>query len=91
MLILFLTSMLALFPRVSLSVDESPSPAVYEEPLGDIDGDGDVDMFDFALFAQAYGTTVGDDDYEVRIDFDNDGAIDMFDFGIFAQNYGKTV
>jgi len=58
---------------------------------GDVDGDGDVDMFDFGIFAQVYGSAAGDPDYDARCDFDNDGDIDMFDFGIFAQNYGGSI
>jgi len=57
---------------------------------GDIDGDGDIDWFDFGIFATAYGSSEGDSNYLPEADFDGDGDIDWFDFGIFAGNYGKT-
>jgi len=59
--------------------------------LGDTNGDGDVDMFDFGTFAQAYATSVGEPRYHVRCDLDLNSDIDMYDFGIFAGNYGKTI
>jgi len=58
---------------------------------GDIDGDGDVDRYDYGLLAQAYGTSEGDPKYIPEADLDGDGDIDRYDFGIFAGNYGKTV
>ena len=57
---------------------------------GDIDGDGDVDMFDFGEFAFAYTRRFEKPPYHPA-DFDYDGDVDMFDFGIFAGNYGKTI
>jgi len=59
--------------------------------LGDTDGDGDVDMFDFGAFAQAYATSAGEPGYHARCDLDLDGDVDMFDFGIFAGNYGASI
>jgi len=58
---------------------------------GDIDGDGDVDRYDFGIFAQVYGTSKGDVKYLPEADLDGDEDIDRYDYGIFAQNYGKTV
>jgi hypothetical protein len=67
---------------------------------GDIDSDGDVDWFDFGIFAAAYGTSEGDPDYKPEADFVGDptdpdpnipdGDVDWFDFGIFAGNYGMS-
>jgi PKD repeat protein len=59
--------------------------------LGDIDGDGDVDRYDYGLFAQAYGTSEGDPNYIQEADLDIDGDIDRYDFGILAQNYGQRI
>jgi len=59
--------------------------------VGDVDGDGDVDRYDFGVFAGAYGTSVGQPRYHVRCDLDQDGDIDRYDYGILAGNYGKTV
>jgi subtilisin family serine protease len=58
--------------------------------LGDTNGDGDVDWFDFGDFALAYGSNVGDANYNVQCDFNLDGVVDWFDFGIFAKNYGAS-
>jgi len=58
--------------------------------LGDIDGDGDVDKYDFGFFAVAYGSKVGDPNYMPEADLDSDGDVDKFDFGTFAINYGTS-
>jgi len=55
---------------------------------GDFTGDGDIDIFDFVLFAAAYGSELGDDNYNPIGDFNNDGDIDIYDFVNFAQVYG---
>jgi len=55
---------------------------------GDVDGDGDVDPDDFAMFAGAYGTTPPSNP---ECDLDRDGDIDPDDFAIFAGNYGKAI
>jgi len=55
---------------------------------GDFDGDDDIDIFDFVNFAAAYGSELGDDNYNAAGDFDDDGDIDIFDFVQFAAVYG---
>jgi hypothetical protein len=59
--------------------------------LGDMDGDGDVDSFDFYIFSGAYGTSVGDPVYNPEADLDGDGDVDSYDFYIFSGNYGKSI
>jgi len=61
--------------------------------------DGDVDGFDLGEFADAYGTSVGQPNYNHLGDLtddspgvppDNpDGDVDGFDLGVFADNYGR--
>jgi hypothetical protein len=55
---------------------------------GDLDHDGDVDIFDFGIFAPSFALT-GLNPYELG-DVDGDGDVDIFDFGIFAANFQGT-
>jgi len=59
--------------------------------LGDIDGDGDVDSYDFYLFYGAYGTSVGDPAYIPEADLDDDGDVDSYDFYLFSGKYGQSI
>jgi hypothetical protein len=58
---------------------------------GDFDGDGDVDRYDFGILAGAYGSKIGDPNWNAVCDLDRDGDVDRYDFGTFAGNYGKGV
>ena len=60
---------------------------VFVTILGDIDGDGDVDSDDFAIFAGAYGTSPPSNP---ECDLDEDGDVDADDFAIFSGNFGET-
>ncbi len=53
---------------------------------GDIDGDGDTDVFDFGILARSFGTTSGASHADG--DLDHNGAVDIFDFGDFALDFG---
>jgi len=55
---------------------------------GDMNNDCHVDWTDFLMFADAYGSSVGDPSYNVLADLDNDGAVDWTDFLMFADVYG---
>ena len=59
--------------------------------LGDFDGDGDVDFDDFFLFADQFGTTPADDNWNPLYSLDGDDDVDFDDFFIFADNFGKTL
>ena len=60
---------------------------VNDEMKGDSNGDEVVDIIDFAAFAQAYGSELGDENYDEIFDFNDDGAIDIVDFAMFAAAY----
>jgi hypothetical protein len=60
-------------------------------PPGDLDGDGDVDLDDFATFGQCFGGTDNSPAVGcppgVNADLDGDGDVDLNDFAIFGQNF----
>ena len=57
----------------------------------DFDGDGDVDLSDFAAFAQCFGGSnlppASGCPPGVDADLDGDGDVDLADFAIFSQNF----
>ena len=65
--------------------------ASQSRPLPDFDQNGVVDLPDFLLFVEHFGTSRGDETYEDRYDLDGDGAIAFSDFLIFASAFGKTM
>jgi hypothetical protein len=73
--------------RISYPIEDSEIEIIVSMK-GDFDGDGHIDFYDFIQFAGAYGSEVGDPNYNVIGDFNDDGYIDFFDFIAFAGNYG---
>ncbi len=57
----------------------------------DFDGSGTVDFLDFVIFAQGFGRSSSDPDFDARLDLNGNGAVDFPDFVIFAGNFGKSV
>ncbi len=55
---------------------------------GDINGDGCVTFDDFVLFGNAYGTSIGNPNYNPLADLNNDGKVDFNDFVLFGNVYG---
>ena len=58
--------------------------------VGDVDYDGDTDIFDIVRMAGAYGSEEGDADYNAHCDLDDDGDIDIFDIVKAATHYGES-
>ena len=56
----------------------------------DFDGNGVVDLPDFLLFVEKFGSQRGDEGYEDGFDLDGDGAIGISDFLIFVCSFGDT-
>lgn len=57
---------------------------------GDVDGDGDVDIFDIVIIAGVYGVSKPDPRYDPNNDIDGDGDVDIFDIVAAAGNYNKS-
>ena len=56
--------------------------------LGDLDGDGGVDLQDLAALLAAYGACAGDPSYNAAADFDGDGCVTLSDLAALLANYG---
>jgi thermitase len=67
----------------------SPTP-VKVKLLGDINGDGIVDIFDIALAAKAFGSYPGHPRWNLEADINSDGVVDIVDIATIAKNFGKT-
>ncbi len=78
---------------LSLYAQDSSSPSQISSvpPSPDFDGSGTVDITDFLLFADHFGTSHGDAKYDAKYDLDSNGAIEITDFLIFVENFGKTI
>jgi len=57
--------------------------------MGDINGDGIVDIFDVVIAAEAFGSCPGHPKWNPITDLNNDGIIDIFDLVIIAVNFGN--
>lgn len=55
---------------------------------GDVDQDSDTDLADLAELLAAYGTVIGDPDYNPAADFDDDGDVDLSDLALLLAWYG---
>ncbi|MEM9295906.1 MAG: DUF5060 domain-containing protein [Planctomycetota bacterium] len=56
---------------------------------GDANDDGAVDLLDFDVLAQNFGST--NPDGPETGDFNRDGVVDLLDFDLLAQNFGSSV
>lgn len=57
--------------------------------IGDIDGDGYVNVFDIFAIAECWNSTAGDPNYNPDADVDAEGAINIFDIFILAENWNQ--
>jgi len=55
--------------------------------MGDLDGDGDIDLSDLAELLAGYGACEGDPDYNRDADLDRDGCVDLSDLATLLSNY----
>lgn len=58
--------------------------------VGDIDGDGDVDLTDLSILLASYGTTSSDPGYNPDADLNGDGQVDLEDVSLLLANFGAS-
>jgi hypothetical protein len=58
--------------------------------LGDVNGDGKVNILDISQAAKAFGSTPADPRWEPNGDLDNNGVINIIDITKIAKEWGKT-
>src|SRR3989344_1615175 len=69
-----------------LFANTAASKNVYAQGIqGDLDADGDVDIFDYNILTSNFGATGSN-----VADIDGDGDVDIFDYNILISNFGKT-
>ena len=60
-----------------------------QTPDPDFNGDGQVDLSDFLLFASQFGLSRGDEQYDANYDLDGDNTVGIGDFLLFVNAFGK--
>ena len=60
-----------------------------QTPDPDFNGDGQVDLSDFLLFASQFGLSRGDEQYDAKYDLDGDNTVGIGDFLLFVNAFGK--
>ena len=56
--------------------------------LGDVNGDGVVDVYDALLVRAAFGSKPGDPNWNPEADLNQDEIIDVYDGLIVRMNFG---
>lgn len=57
--------------------------------MGDVNGDGSVNIVDIALIARIFGKRYGTPEYDRRCDLDLNNEINIVDIAMAARNFGK--
>ena len=58
--------------------------------LGDVNGDGKVDIYDVVQAAIAYGSKPEDPNWDPDADVNGDGKVDIYDLVTICGYYGTT-
>jgi len=58
--------------------------------MGDVNGDGIVEMEDFHVLSQAYGSYPGHARWNPQCDLNGDGWVEMLDFLYTSKNFGRS-
>jgi PKD repeat protein len=57
---------------------------------GDVDNNDTVNIIDFGLLADAFGSVSGAANWDDRCDFNRDGVVNIMDFGLLSDNFGQS-
>ena len=84
---------------IGLQVNDPVNPYVFRtlytgetppELIGDLTGDGAVDIFDIVIVAKAFSSVLGDQNWDQRADVNGDNKVDIFDMVVLAIHYGEV-
>lgn len=56
---------------------------------GDIDGDNEIGIGDYAVLSSSYNSAPGDPNWVVNADLNGDESVDIADYSILSANYGQ--
>ncbi|HEY4674439.1 MAG TPA: dockerin type I domain-containing protein [Candidatus Bathyarchaeia archaeon] len=73
------------------NVDSSSILINVQNLLGDLNGDGEVDIMDISIVAKAFNSEPEHPDWDAIADVNNDEVIDILDISMVALEFGKTV
>ena len=78
--------------RKTVAVDTASGSVISNVILrmanGDVDGDNEVGIGDYAILSSAYGTEFGDSGFNAMADLNEDLGVDVADYAILSANYG---
>ena len=57
--------------------------------MGDVNGDGVVNMKDIALVARAFGSSSSSTNWNSAADLNGDGVVNMKDIALVARHFGE--
>jgi len=57
--------------------------------MGDINGDGIINILDILIAATAFGSMPGDPNWNPEVDLDNNGLINILDIVQIAVHFGE--
>jgi hypothetical protein len=49
-----------------------------------------INIYDFGILADAFGSVPASGNWDERADLNNDGAVNIYDFGLLADNFGLS-
>lgn len=58
-----------------------------ENPVGDLNGNGKIDLYDLVIIARVYKSTSSDMDWRPDADLNGDGIIDISDCYLLRSGY----
>jgi len=87
MLIVALLGLVTLGFVVAVKADDAPPVPIY--PAYDVNQDGVVEMMDFFIMANAFGSYPGHARWNPAADVVADGKIEMMDFLVVAQHFSE--
>ena len=58
--------------------------------IGDLNGDGKVDVKDLAILGKAFGSYESHPRWSAACDLNGDGTVDVLDAALILKNFGQT-